>query len=151
MRSADLLTAAIWLVFGLGVAWAGQQLGLGPLEEPGAGFLVFWVGLFMALVAALMLLGTLRSSRSPDRIGELWRGARISTVALAVGALVVYAYLLPMLGFLVASAALLLLLFRTIDPLGWTGALAAAVLGAGGSYLLFKVVLGTQLPAGLVG
>lgn len=151
MKTADLLTAAFWLLFGLGLSWQGWQLGHGPLAEPGSGFLIVWLGAFMALVAAGKLVKTLRDGKHSEPIAALWAGARVSKVVLAVLVLMAYALILPSVGFLISTVLLLLVLFRGIDPLGWLAAVVAAVLGAGASYLLFKTVLGTQLPAGWLG
>ena len=40
MRAADLLSALVWLALGAGVTWAGWDLDLGTLRDPGSGFLL---------------------------------------------------------------------------------------------------------------
>ncbi len=40
MRAADILSSLAWLGLGAGVAWAGWDLELGMLRDPGSGFML---------------------------------------------------------------------------------------------------------------
>jgi hypothetical protein len=70
-------------------------------------------------------------------------------VALVLVALAAYAWALPRAGFLVTTAAVMLVLFKGIEPQRWWVAVAGAVLSAVVAFVVFKVWLGAQLPAGL--
>jgi hypothetical protein len=65
-----------------------------------------------------------------------------------VAAMVAYAALIDPLGFITASFFLLLFLFRAIFGVGWVSSGAAAMLAAVTVYIVFRVWLGVQLPAG---
>jgi putative tricarboxylic transport membrane protein len=148
VHRADVGSAMFWMAVGAGVAYAGYDLGLGSLQDPGAGFILFWVGLGMLALAVAVLVGAARTAGPAERVPA---GRRRSKVALVLLGLVVYAYALPRAGFVVTTTVLLVFLFKIVEPQRWSiaigGALASAVL----AYVLFKVWLGAQLPPGPFG
>lgn len=148
MDRGDVLSALVWLLIGAGVAWAGLDLGLGVLHDPGPGFMLFWVGLVMAALAVAVGVRGLRPGAVPE---ARWAGVRWTKLVGVTAALVAYGWLLPRLGFLLTTALLLIYLFKTIEPQRWSVAVAGAVASALVAYLVFKVWLGAQLPAGALG
>jgi putative tricarboxylic transport membrane protein len=147
MRTGEIIAAVFWLAIALGIAHAGRDLGLGRPSEPGSGFMIFWIGVAMAALSAATLLAALRRPAG-EGLGSLWSGLRWQTVPSVVVLLVLYAYLLPMLGFPTVTVLLLVILFRTVEPRGWLAAVAGAVVTAAVVYLVFGRWLGTQLPMG---
>ena len=84
--------ALIGLGSGLWLAWAGHDLGIGDMYEPGSGFILFWVGIILAaLSAALAASGAFGSNAASDGapFGERWQ-----KVPLVLFYLIVYAALL---------------------------------------------------------
>jgi putative tricarboxylic transport membrane protein len=146
MRGADAAAALVWLGIGAGVGWAGWRLGLGAINDPGPGFVLFWVGLIMAGLALVVLGAALRA---PAGASALWAGTRWPKVVLVLAALLVYAWGLPRLGFLLTTTLVLISLFKVVEPQRWWVALAGAVTSAVVGYVVFKIWLGAQLPAGL--
>jgi hypothetical protein len=68
-------------------------------------------------------------------------------MAIVFASLVAYAWLLPLFGFLLSTAAILVILSHTFGgPL--RRSVILTVLYVGTLYLLFAVVLGLSLPAG---
>ena len=148
MRGADAAAALVWLALGTLVTWAGWDLGLGVIHEPGSGFVLFWVGLVMAGLA-LVVLATAFRGRAGDQ--ARWVGPRWSRAFLVVAALLTYAWALPSLGFVLTTALVMVYLFKLVEPQPWWVAVAGAVASAVVGYVVFKVWLGAQLPAGLWG
>jgi len=149
MRTGELLAAAFWLAIGLGVTVAGANLGLGSLNDPGPGFMIFWIG---AAMTGLSLATLIAAARQPVAAGlsSLWQDTRWWLVPYVVVLLALYAWLMPTLGFLVATVLLLFSLFMTIDRQGWIAPPLGAVLITAAAYIVFHRWLGTQLPAGEV-
>lgn len=147
MRAGDSLAAIFWLAVAVFVAWSGHDLGRGTLVDPGPGFVLFWVGLVMAALAAAAFVLAIRQLPT-TRLGQPWAGTRWWLVPYLVALLGVYAWLMPIVGFMTATAAFLFVLFVTIDRRGWFMPPVAAVLATAISYLVFHRWLGTQLPAG---
>jgi putative tricarboxylic transport membrane protein len=149
MRTGDVIAAVFWLAVALGIAYAGRDLGLGRLNEPGSGFMIFWVGVAMTALSAAALAAALRTPAG-DGLAGLWSGLRWHYVPYVVVLLLAYAWLLPVLGFLAVTVLLLVTLFRTVDPRGWLASIAGAVIIAATVYLVFGRWLGTQLPPGTI-
>jgi len=146
MRIGEILAAGFWLAVALGITWAGWELGLGTLNDPGPGGMIFWVGAAMIGLSLATLVATLRPA--PASGPGLWHGTRWWLVPYVVVLLALYGWLLPTLGFVTTTASLLLILFLTIDRQGWIGPPVNAVLATAAAYIVFHRWLGTQLPAG---
>jgi len=146
MRTANFIAAGFWLVLGLAVVYAGYDLGLGAVVEPGPGFMLFWIGLFIAGLALVILFTTRKEA--PEEGASFFGGQRWFGIIVVSILLILYAWLLPFLGFALLTLLLLLALFRLIDPIGWRPALLGAALITAGNYLVFDYWLGAQLPTG---
>jgi hypothetical protein len=146
MRIGELLAAGFWLAVALGITWSGYELGLGTLVDPGPGGMIFWVGLAMTALSLATLAVTVR--QAPADGAALWQGLRWWLVPYVVALLALYGWLLPALGFVTTTFALLFVLFLTIDRQGWITPPAGAFLATAAAYIVFHRWLGTQLPAG---
>ena len=149
MRTGEILTAVFWLAFALATTLAGWNLGLGTASDPGSGFMIFWVGLAMTGLCIAALLIALRQPAG-EALASLWHGLRWWVVPYVAVLLVLYAWALPTLGFILVTGVMLLILFKTIEPQGWIAAVVGAVLSTAAADLVFHRWLGTQLPPGTV-
>ena len=146
MRWTEAAGAGVWLALGAGIAWEGRDLGLGRLNDPGSGFMLFWVGLLMAALAAAQLALALRLPAAVP--AGFWpSGPSLRRIVLVVAGLVAFALALPVIGFL-PSAALLLLLFVAIERRRWWLSALGALGGALAFDFVFRVWLGSPLPTG---
>jgi putative tricarboxylic transport membrane protein len=149
MRTGEILAAIFWLACAVGVTAAGWRLGLGSASDPGSGFMIFWVGVAMIALSVSALAIALRQPAG-EALASLWRGLRWWVVPYVTALLVLYAWALPTLGFVLVTGLLLVILFKTIEPQGWLAAIGGAVLSTAAVDLVFHRWLGTQLPAGTV-
>lgn len=147
MRTGEIIAAVFWLAIALGVTWSGADLGIGTLTNPGSGLMIFWVGVVMSALALATLVVALRQPAT-GTLGSLWEGLRWWFVPYVVALLAIYAWALPMVGFLAATMVLLFVLFMSIDRQGWIAPPLGAVLITAVAYIVFHRLLGTQLPAG---
>jgi putative tricarboxylic transport membrane protein len=147
MRTGELVAAGFWLAIALGITWAGWELELGTLAAPGPGGMIFWVGVVMTGLALATLVAALRQAPAGG-LASLWEGRRWWLVPYVIVLLALYAWLLPVLGFVATTVLLLLVLFLTIDRQGWIAPPVGAVLATAMAYIVFHRWLGTQLPAG---
>jgi putative tricarboxylic transport membrane protein len=149
VHRGDVGSAVFWMAVGVGVAYAGYDLGLGSVQDPGSGFILFWVGLGMLALAVAVLVAALAAA--PAGAEAAPGGGRRWKVALVLLALVVYAYALPHLGFVLTTTMVLIFLFKIVEPQRWSIAIGGALASAVIAYVLFKVWLGAQLPPGPFG
>ena len=144
---AELWAALFWLGVGVFVVWAGRDLGTGTVEAPGSGFLPFWAGLLMCAFALAVLWSAV--TEGGPSVASLWADVRWGNVVFMIASLAVYAALLDVLGFLLATVPLLLVLLRGVDPVRWRTAIPIAVLSTLGVWWVLKRLLLIQLPSGI--
>jgi putative tricarboxylic transport membrane protein len=120
----------------------------GTTARPGPGFFPLTVGVFGIVVAAIWVIAAFR--RAPaTAAGPRIEAQAQGRVAATAGLLVAYCFLLPWLGYPLASFLFTGLLLRALGA-RWTLALAIALGSAVVSYYVFGVLLGVPLPAGVL-
>jgi putative tricarboxylic transport membrane protein len=149
LKNADLWGGLGWLAFSVFVVVAGRGLGIGAINDPGSGFLLFWLGLLMCALSAAILAGAILAG-GPS-LASLWQDTRWRKVLAIIASLCAFALLLDKLGFLLAAIPLLLVLLRGIDPVPWPIALPVGIGAPLAVWWLLKKLLLIQLPAGVLG
>ena len=145
MTGRDRGAAAVLLVFGLVTFAEATRLRFGSIARPGPGFVPVVLAAAFSLVCVGLLVDA-RRARDADAppVARLGWPKIVATMA----ALFVYALVLEPVGFVAATFALLLFFFRMLERRRWLVALAGSLLTALVTYLVFKVWLNVQLPAG---
>ncbi|MET0485419.1 MAG: tripartite tricarboxylate transporter TctB family protein [Candidatus Rokuibacteriota bacterium] len=150
MRRADQIGAVLLLLFGVAyAATAAKSYTYWGANGPGSGFFPFWLGVAMAILATLFLIG---ATRSPGP-GEAWlpSGHGLIRLAAVVGATVLFVVLLPILGMTLATALFLLGLLRFLEGHAWPVSLGVAVVTAMGNWAIFAWWLQVPFPIGVLG
>ena len=150
MRGADRIAGAGLLALGVAFsAGALKQYDYWGENGPGPAFLPFWLGLAMAILAAGLLVGALRSADA----GEPWlpRGEGLRRLVVVLGATVALVLLLNVLGMVVATLLFLIGLFRFLDRQSWSLTVAVALAVAGLNFLVFTYWLRVPMPVGMFG
>lgn len=150
MRNADRIAGAALLA--LAVAFSAGALKYytywGP-NGPGSAFVPFWLGVAMAVLATLMLLGTRRASDGGTE--EMFSRAGFKRVLLVLAATVAFVALLKVVGMIVGTALFLIVLMRLLDRHPWPLTLAVAAAAAGFTYLVFTFWLKVPFPVSPLG
>jgi putative tricarboxylic transport membrane protein len=150
VRLADRVAAVLLLAFGAGYALtAARAYTYWGAHGPGSGFFPFWLGVAMAVLATLFLIGAVRQSEPgvpwlPDRRGVL-------RLVAVVGASALFIALVPVLGMTLATALFLLGLLRFLEGHAWRVALGVALATAGANWAIFTWWLSVPFPTGLLG
>ena len=145
MARTDAVPAGAVLVFAAVAVYEARKLPFGAVSNPGPGFLPWWTGAALGLLAVVLLAQALAA-----RPGASVRGGGFGILKV-VGLLVVlaaYVLLLEPLGYPLCTFLLVLFMLRVVDPQRWVVALGVAALAAVGSYGLFAVWLKVPLPPG---
>jgi len=145
----DLAIRILWTAVGIAIMWLAWSLGVGKLDEPGPGLMSFGLGALITIVGFSRVLSHLVLKNFSEI--EPWTKVAVGRVSAVVLLLIVYIALFEQVGFIVMTFALLLVLFAGFAGIRWTWSAALAAVLSLGNYVLFKVLLGTQLPAGVFG
>jgi putative tricarboxylic transport membrane protein len=148
IRNSELWGGLFWLAIGAFVVWAGREMGLGRLHEPGPGFAFFWIGLLMSALS-LGIVGQALVSGGPT-LSSLWAGTRWGKVLVVTGLLLIYGVGFETIGFVPCTLALLLVLMWFVDPVEWWLAPIIAVAATFGVWAAMTKWLKIQLPAGVL-
>lgn len=150
MKRADRITGAVFLVFSLVALFESSKLPLADRSAPGQGFFPFWVSLTMVVLSALLLLAGLRRT-TPNDPGITWPTRRgIFRIVAAFASLLVYIYLVSVVGYILSTLAFLWLLVGLFGSYPWYWSAGLGSTTAVLLYLVFQVWLGVQLPTGLL-
>jgi putative tricarboxylic transport membrane protein len=133
---------AMLLAIPVGIASWG--FGVGSPKSPGAGF---WPLVIAVVMAGLGLSLLLRPT--PDTAMEATE-SRWGKFIISLGTLAFYVVALEPLGYLTATAVMLLVQFRWVESRPWRSSALIAILAAGLSLLLFRVLLKVSLPMGMI-
>lgn len=140
-----------FIVFFLAVVifWEGRKISIGGIHSPGPGF-------FPILVAALLLVFSLfliipKRKRENEGQPPLAWSTVLRRLVPVLAVLLAYFFLLEYLGFLVTGFLLMTFLFAEVGSLRWYGAVPWAFISIGLAYLLFGVLMHSNLPRGVLG
>ena len=148
IRNSELWGGLFWLAVGAYIIFAGRDMGLGGLHEPGPGFAFYWVGILMcALAASVIGQAVLAGGAS---VASLWVGTRWGKVLAVVALLLVYGVAFEPIGFIVCTVVMLLVLMWFVDPVEWWVAIVVAVGSTACVWLTMTKWMKIQLPAGVL-
>jgi putative tricarboxylic transport membrane protein len=152
MGKADRISGAFWFVFGVFVTIESYRMGLGTLRRPGPGFLFFWAGILMAILSLIVLSRAWADSRRealPTK--AIFGPIDFLKIALVSASVFLYALFMERLGFIPVTMILLLFLLGVIERKGITLSVFISVVVTAAAYLIFEVLLHSQLPKGFLG
>jgi len=149
MKNFDAAGGLIVLLLGGIICYEAIGLGVGSLAKPGTGFMSFLTGALLVICGGILFVRSVTSEKIRNGslesvMGAGWKRAGIVTVSM-----IVYAALLPSVGYLICTFLLLGLLFNLYVVKGWFlrlfGAAAITLL----TFYAFRVLLGCPLPRGV--
>ncbi|MET0500185.1 MAG: tripartite tricarboxylate transporter TctB family protein [Candidatus Binatia bacterium] len=141
-------SALFWVAVGILVCYGATRLGVGSVTEPGSGFIFFWSGLILVILSLVVVAESLR--RSEDRVQEIGELNWVK-IALVLLSLVLYAFFLEKLGFVLTTFILLSFLLGWIEGTAWARAIGVASAAALGSFAIFELWLKIRFPKGIFG
>lgn len=145
-RRADLVAAAVLLLFGAAFLWGASSLDFGQSDAPGAALFPTLVATALMLVSVALLVQ--RSAKpAPDDGEAIPLGHTYSVVAACV--LLAATLVFERAGFPVVAFATLLVLARMFAGCSLLRALLFAFFATASAYLLFTRVFEVVLPLGV--
>jgi hypothetical protein len=150
VKRLDLASGLFWLLAAIAVFRESLRLGVGSLHNPGRGFMALGASGILGLLAiAVLLRAALQKEAAPA--GPLFRGGKWPRVLAVLAALGAYAALMPHLGYLISTFALMTVLFYVLERKKPVRVVAAALASTLVTYFVFSKWLNCQFPEGLFG
>lgn len=141
-----------WILLGIGICIESTRMKLWVPAGPGSGLVPLLAGLIIGLVGLLQLVSewSKRFEKEPERkfLESPLAGKRIVSLLIGFCAM---AFLLPVLGFLVAAIFVTSFLLFVIEPQKIIKVIVIAVISCFAVYALFVTLLRVQLPRGFFG
>lgn len=151
MSRADRISGTFWLFFSVFVSIESYRLGLGTLTQPGPGFLSFWTGIAMGIMAVTILARAWTSAAPGELKSPIFGRKNLLKITFVLLSLFLYAFFMEALGFIPVTLLLFIFLLGMIERKKWGFAIAVSIAVTGISYLLFDLWLKAQLPRGIFG
>ena len=148
VKKTRIIVTLFWIALGILICYEATRLGLGSVTEPGSGFIFFWSGLILVILSLVVLAESLRSAE--DIVPEA-REMNWVKIALVLLALVLYAFFLERLGFVLTTFVLLCFLLGWIERTSWVRSFGVATAATMGSFAIFELWLKIRLPKGIFG
>jgi len=143
----DRTYGVVVLCLGFAILWQGSSLTVGSFRNPGSGLFPALIAAIMILLSLLLILFPQRKERDVPQVSAR-TFLRISAV---FAGLLLYALFLETLGFLIVSFVLTTFLFIAFGSQKVWLAIVKAIVFTGLAYLLFEVLLKSNLPKGILG
>jgi putative tricarboxylic transport membrane protein len=145
-------SAAFLLCVGIFFSLGARTLEIGRMVSPGPGFCPFWLALALIILSGALIIKGFREKSEPSSVPPaLWKGLLWKKTILTLGALLLYAFLLESLGYILATFLLMFFLFRAIETQRWPVVILGSVVTSFITYIVFRLWLQVQLPLGLWG
>jgi len=143
-------TSSLFFLIVSAIVFTGSiTLGLGTTRQPGPGFVTFGAS---GLLGILSLIGIARTFvKKKESEGALFKGTLWWRVVLSGFAILAFALIMPTLGYLITTFAIMLFLYFMIHEQRWYWVVISSLLSSMGSYYLFSKLLNCQFPDGLFG
>ena len=152
MKRADLITGVVLLVLSGYVIREALLMPPSATFGPGSGFLPFWLGLLLALLAVILLATTWRRQATEKDRKSPFPGTRaLIAIGSVLGGLAAYIVLLEILGFLADTFLYVAFLLGVVEREKWFMTLLVAASTTAGLYLIFQVLLRITLPSNMFG
>lgn len=146
-QKPDWRSGFFFLLLGIVVCYFSSRIGLGKPSHPGPGFMPFLAGLLLAFLSLVLLLQV-----AFGRTVQSWPITfRVKNIAVILAAMAAYGSLLDRIGFLFITFLFVTFLVRVIEPRSWVKSIMAGACSAVASYLLFEILLKSQLPRSPLG
>lgn len=152
MKKADMITGVVLLVLSGFVTREAWLMPPSATFGPGSGFLPFWLGLILA-VLALILLATAwrRRATAEDGVSPFPGTKALIAIGAVLGGLAAYITLLEVVGFILDTFLYVTFLLGVVMRERWLRTLLVSVATTAALYVIFQLLLGVSLPSNMFG
>ena len=151
MDRRDLLGGLFWLAIAIFVCLVSLRDEFGTFHTPGPGFFPFLSAIVLGAFAIILLVTSSLKKRWGKPLADLWKGVEWKKVVEVLCALFLYPLLLTSLGYLLTTFGLMGFLLGILGGSKIWIRILNALLITVVSYIIFYILLGVNLPKGMLG
>ena len=153
MAQKEWILNIVMFLFGIVIIVKSVYLGLGSLARPGVGLFPFIAGIGLVSVTFFPVVNKfIETHKECDKdVGQKFFGSSVINVLVSLIALVIYAFILQWLGYLLSTFMLLAILFKIAGFRKWLFSLIVSFISALTTYTVFFYWLHVRLPKGILG
>src|SRR4030042_571994 len=138
----------LWLALSIFTCAKSIQMGIGTFKTPGPGFLLFWSGIILGILAIILRFKDILERKKRGKALDLWKEVIWNKVIFVLISLFIYIIFLPRIGYLIMTFGLLFFLFSIIERSKIWIRVVFAFVTVMATYIIFYVWLDVQLPKG---
>jgi hypothetical protein len=97
----DFWSGVMFILLGLGFAWKATSYSMGTAARMGPGYFPHWLGIIMAILGAVVLLGSLRPKAEKTEVAHF----DFKILAIIISAIVLFGLLLRPMGLIFAVSS----------------------------------------------
>jgi putative tricarboxylic transport membrane protein len=141
----DMIFGAVLIPLGIAVIIGALRLKLGTPLHPGAGFFPFLIGIVLVALSILLFMRAWLGRGGAHQPFTEWKEASIVVAAQAL-----YVATLDFLGYVFSAILLSFAVLWSMEVRSWKTLIRATLILSVGAYILFRYILGVDLPPGLL-
>ncbi|CAG9179873.1 tripartite tricarboxylate transporter TctB family protein [Cupriavidus respiraculi] len=119
----DFASGLMFVLVGLGFSWVARGYSMGSAAKMGPGYFPFLLGLVLAFLGALVLIGALSSKGEEDQLAR-WD---VKILLWILGSVVLFGLLLKPLGMVLSVLVLVLVSSMASHEFSWKGAILNSI------------------------
>lgn len=148
--TGDRISSLFGLLFALYILKESFELDVGGLHQPGPGFFSLFGGILLGVFSIILFVRSILSQPGrKDRKAEGEEENPRFVIYVFVG-LLAYTFIFEWLGFILSTFLLVALLLGFFDSQKWWKVLLTAAVASSSSYVIFSVLLKSELPKGIL-
>ena len=152
MKKAEMMTGVFLLVLSGLVIWESSKMPPSASFGPGAGFLPFWLGILLAVLATILFVSAWRRQAQEQDSKPVFPGKQaLFAITLVLAGLAGYIVLIEVLGYLLDTFLFVVFLVKVVEREKWPLTLKLAVATTAGLFIIFQVLLKITLPSNMFG
>lgn len=152
MRRYDFWTSIFWFTISILIIYYSRKLGLGSFSNFGPGFVFYWTGIILGILAIILFIQTMKQKggeRSEKHDGAFKKVNWLKIIGV-VFSLTLYGVIYERLGFLVSTFLFIGFLLYSIGAKKWYVVVGVAFATSVLAYAFFELLLKTNLPKGIL-
>jgi len=152
MKKAEMMTGVFLLILSGLVIWESSQMPPSASFGPGAGFLPFWLGILLAVLATILFVSAWRRQATEKDSEPVFPGKQaLLVITLVLVGLAGYILLIEVLGYLVDTFLFIVFLMKVVEHEKWPLTLMVAVITTALLFITFQLLLQITLPSNMFG